>query len=134
MVGRTASAAGGFTQGRVVLKITIDEGSSTAAVTKNPVAKFARAPVEREALLFFDESLSLGPSVDLKEIERLSRFLPVIVLVPRSRAKTKLSHAKLRGRNLRAQAPTRQNSSEFSGKPWSGSKVPAKRVCSRLVM
>jgi DNA-binding response OmpR family regulator len=94
-VGRTASAAGGFTQGRVVLKITIDEGSSTAAVTKTPVAKFARAPVEREALLFFDESLSLVPSVDLKEIERLSRFLPVIVLIPRSTAKNQLARRKI---------------------------------------
>jgi DNA-binding response OmpR family regulator len=80
-----------------VLKITIDEGSSTAAVTKTPVAKFARAPVEREALLFFDESLSLVPSVDLKEIERLSRFLPVIVLVPRSRAKNQVVPRKITG-------------------------------------
>ena len=47
----------------------------------------ARASVEPDAELFFDESLSRIPSVDLKEIQLLSRFLPVIALIPRSTAK-----------------------------------------------
>ena len=41
--------------------------------------------------LFFDESLSRIPSMDLKEIQGLSRFLPVIVLIPRSAAKDQVA-------------------------------------------
>jgi DNA-binding response OmpR family regulator len=55
---------------------------------KTPVAQFARATTEPDVELFFDESLSRIPSVDLNEIQRLSRFLPVIVLIPKSSAKT----------------------------------------------
>jgi DNA-binding response OmpR family regulator len=55
---------------------------------KTPVAQYARAATEPDMDLFFDESLSRIPSVDLNEIQRLSRFLPVIVLIPKSTAKT----------------------------------------------
>ena len=55
---------------------------------KTTVAQFARATAEPDVELFFDESLSRIPSVDLNEIQRLSRFLPVIVLIPKSTAKT----------------------------------------------
>jgi hypothetical protein len=34
--------------------------------------------------LFLDDSLARIPIVDLKEIRRLSRFLPLIILIPRS--------------------------------------------------
>ena len=54
---------------------------------KAPVAPFPQAFVEPEAELFFDESLSRVPSVDLKEIQRLARFFPVVVLIPRCTAK-----------------------------------------------
>ena len=60
------------------------EVSSTAAVMKTPVTQFARASEEPAAELLFDKSLSGIPSVDLKEIQRLSRFLPVLVLIARS--------------------------------------------------
>src|SRR5580700_11192935 len=42
-------------------------------------------------VMIFDEPLSRVPSVDLTEIERLSRFLPVIVLIPRSTAKNQVA-------------------------------------------
>ena len=54
---------------------------------KTQIAKFAQASAEPDAEFFFAESLSRIPSVDLKEIQRLWRFLPVIVLIPRSTAK-----------------------------------------------
>jgi DNA-binding response OmpR family regulator len=44
--------------------------------------------------LFLDESLSRIPSVDLKEIHSLSRFLPVIVLIPRATAKDQVARRK----------------------------------------
>jgi len=67
---------------------------------KTAVAQFTRASdaepdAEPDAGLFFDESLSRIPSVDLKEIQRLSRFLPVIVLIPRSTAKTQVAPRKI---------------------------------------
>ena len=71
------------------------DGSSTAAVMKTSVTQFARASEELAAELFFDESLSRIPSVDLKEIQRLSRFLPVIVLIPRSTAKDQVALRKI---------------------------------------
>jgi DNA-binding response OmpR family regulator len=71
------------------------EGSLTAAVMKTPVTQFARASEEPAVELFFDESLSGIPSVDLKEIQRLSRFLPVIVLIPRSTAKDQVALRKI---------------------------------------
>src|SRR5258705_4264470 len=71
------------------------DGTSTAAVMKTSVTQFARASEELAAELFFDESLSRIPSVDLKEIQRLSRFLPVIVLIPRSTAKDQVALRKI---------------------------------------
>jgi hypothetical protein len=62
---------------------------------KTPVTQFAQASEEPAAELFFDESLSRIPSVDLKEIQRLSRFLPVIVLIPRSTAKNQVALRKI---------------------------------------
>jgi len=44
--------------------------------------------------LFLDESLSRIPSMDLKEIHSLSRFLPVIVLIPRATAKDQVARPK----------------------------------------
>ena len=44
--------------------------------------------------LFLDESLSRIPSMDLKEIHSLSRFLPVIVLIPRATAKDQVARRK----------------------------------------
>lgn len=66
---------------------------------KSPVAQFTRASVEPvaepDAELFFDESLSRIPSLDWKEIQRLSLFLPVIVLIPRSTAKNQVAPRKI---------------------------------------
>jgi hypothetical protein len=62
---------------------------------KTPLTQFAQASEEPAAELFFDESLSRIPSVDLKEIQRLSRFLPVIVLIPRSTAKNQVALRKI---------------------------------------
>jgi DNA-binding response OmpR family regulator len=62
---------------------------------KTPVGKFARTFVEPDAKLFFDQSLSRIPSVDLKEIQQLSRFLPVIVLIPRSTVKNQVAPRKI---------------------------------------
>jgi DNA-binding response OmpR family regulator len=62
---------------------------------KSPVAQFARTSVEPNTELFFDESLSRIPSVDLKEIQELSRFLPVIVLIPKSAAKNQVAPRKI---------------------------------------
>ena len=61
------------------------------AVMKAQVAQFPHPSVRPEAELFFDESLSGIPSVDLKEIQRLSRFLPIIVLIPRCTAKDQVT-------------------------------------------
>jgi len=51
---------------------------------KNQVAQIARAAADSEKEIFFDERLSPISSVDLKGIRQLTRFLPVIVLIPRS--------------------------------------------------
>jgi DNA-binding response OmpR family regulator len=68
---------------------------------KGPVAQFTQASVEPvaepDAELFFDESLSRIPSLDWKEIQRLSLFLPVIVLIPRSTAKNQVAPRKIAG-------------------------------------
>jgi DNA-binding response OmpR family regulator len=61
-----------------------------AAGIKIQIAKFAQATAETDAALFFDESLSRIPSVDLKEIQGLWCFLPVIVLIPRSTARAQV--------------------------------------------
>jgi DNA-binding response OmpR family regulator len=60
------------------------EGVSAAIVLKSQVAEIAQVSAEPDAEIFFDESLSPISSVDLKEIHQLKRFLPVIVLIPRS--------------------------------------------------
>jgi DNA-binding response OmpR family regulator len=48
------------------------------------VAQISRASARADAEIFFDESLSPISSVGLKEINRLARFLPVMVLIPRA--------------------------------------------------
>ena len=55
-----------------------------AAVTKSRAAQIAQASANPDTGIFFDESLSPITSVDLNEIHELARFLPVIVLIPRS--------------------------------------------------
>jgi DNA-binding response OmpR family regulator len=60
------------------------EEASAAVVMKSQVAQTSRASAQADAEIFFDESLSPISSMDLKEINRLARFLPVIVLIPRS--------------------------------------------------
>jgi DNA-binding response OmpR family regulator len=62
-----------------------------AALVPKHRRKFARAPAKPDEEFFVDESLSRIPSVYLKQIQRLSRFLPVIVLIPRSTAKNQLT-------------------------------------------
>jgi hypothetical protein len=48
------------------------------------VAQISQATVQPGVEIFFDESLSPISSLDVKEIHRLARFLPVMVLIPRS--------------------------------------------------
>jgi DNA-binding response OmpR family regulator len=72
-----------------------NRGSSTASVMKTQVAEFARDSTEPDAELFIDESLSRVPSLDLREIRQLSRFLPVIVFIPRSRAQNQVARRKI---------------------------------------
>jgi hypothetical protein len=62
---------------------------------KGQVAQIARASAEPDAKIFFDESLSPITSVDMKEIDRLARFLPVIVLIPRSTVKGQVAARKI---------------------------------------
>ncbi len=57
---------------------------SVATVMKSHVAQMLEASAEPHAKIFGDESLRPITSVDLKEVQRLARFLPVIVLVHRS--------------------------------------------------
>ena len=51
---------------------------------KSQVAQIAPVSPDLEKQIFLDESLSSISSVNLKEIRQLTRFLPVIVLIPRS--------------------------------------------------
>jgi DNA-binding response OmpR family regulator len=62
---------------------------------KTSVVRLARASVGPDAEFSFDDSLSRIPSVDFKEIQELSRFLPVIVLIPRSTAKNQVALRKI---------------------------------------
>jgi DNA-binding response OmpR family regulator len=62
---------------------------------KTSVVQLARASAEPDAESFFDDSLSRIASVDFKEIQALSRFLPVIVLIPRSTAKNQVALRKI---------------------------------------
>jgi hypothetical protein len=77
--------------------------------------------VEPDAETVFDEPLSRVPSVDFQEIERLSRFLPVIVA------------QEYGGEIVRAKALVLTRTSESSEKPWSSSRAPAQTACSRSV-
>jgi DNA-binding response OmpR family regulator len=61
----------------------IPERSPVAVVMNNQVAQISHATAQPGAEIFFDESLSPISSVDVKEIHRLARFLPVMVLIPR---------------------------------------------------
>jgi DNA-binding response OmpR family regulator len=58
---------------------------------KIPVARFPRTSLGPTAELFFDESLSPLLGVDFKETPGLSRFLPIIVLMPRSTAQNRVA-------------------------------------------
>jgi DNA-binding response OmpR family regulator len=62
---------------------------------KTSVVRLARASVGPDAEFSFDDSLSRIPSVDFKEIQELSRFLPIIVLIPRSTAKNQVALRKI---------------------------------------
>ena len=61
----------------------IPERAPVAVVMNNQVAQISHATTQPGAEIFFDESLSPISSVDVKEIHRLARFLPVMVLIPR---------------------------------------------------
>jgi len=65
------------------------------AITKVRVGELPQSVLTPNPNIFFDESLSRIPSVDLEDVHRLSRFLPVVVLVPRSAAKEPLSRQKI---------------------------------------
>jgi DNA-binding response OmpR family regulator len=60
------------------------EEVSATTVMKSHVAQMLQASAEPHAKIFGDESLPPITRVDLKEVQRLACFLPVIVLVPRS--------------------------------------------------
>ena len=64
-------------------------------VMKNAADDLSQGSKEPDAEIFFDESLSRIPSVDLKEIQQLSRFLPVIVFIPRSTARNQFAPRKI---------------------------------------
>jgi hypothetical protein len=56
------------------------------AVVKNPITQLAQVSVPGSAsALFVDESLTRIPAINSEEIHNLSRFLPVIVLIPQIR-------------------------------------------------
>jgi DNA-binding response OmpR family regulator len=61
----------------------IPEEASVAVVMQSQVAQI-RATAQPGAEILFDESLSPISSVDVREMRRLARFLPVMVLIPRS--------------------------------------------------
>jgi DNA-binding response OmpR family regulator len=62
----------------------IPEQAPVAVVMDSQVTQISRATAQPGAEIFFDESLSPISSVDVKDIHRLARFLPVMVLIPRS--------------------------------------------------
>jgi Transcriptional regulatory protein, C terminal len=61
---------------------------------KAQIVQFAPTAMEPEAEFLCDESLSRIPSVDWKEIQRLSRFLPVLVFIPRPAGKYQVAPRK----------------------------------------
>jgi DNA-binding response OmpR family regulator len=56
---------------------------------------FAPTSTQPDAEVFFDESLSPITGVALKEIRQLARFLPVIVLIPKSTAADQIAPHKI---------------------------------------
>jgi hypothetical protein len=62
----------------------IREEVSATVVMKSQVAQIARASEVPEGEIIFDESVYSITSIDLKEIHQMARFLPVIVVIPRS--------------------------------------------------
>jgi hypothetical protein len=52
------------------------------SITKVRVTELQQPAVAPNPEIFFDESLSRIPSVDLKDVHRLSRLLPVVVSFP----------------------------------------------------
>ncbi len=71
------------------------EEVSAAVVRKSQLPQIAQAAAPPGAEIFFDESLSPISSADLKEIHSLARFLPVIVLIPKSAAADQVAWCKL---------------------------------------
>jgi DNA-binding response OmpR family regulator len=71
------------------------EEVSAAVVRKSHLAQIAQAAAQPDAEIFFDESLSSITSVDLKGIQRLARFLPVIVLIPKPAAADQVALRKI---------------------------------------
>jgi Transcriptional regulatory protein, C terminal len=67
------------------------EEASTAVVLQSQIAQISRASAQPATEICFDESLSPLSSMNLKEIHRLARFLPVMVLIPRSTAAHQLA-------------------------------------------
>ena len=68
------------------------------AAVKNAIphlVESSRAASKPAPALFLDESLAQIPTIDAKEIRRLSRFLPVIVLIHRSTVKNLAGPRKL---------------------------------------
>jgi len=71
------------------------EEVSAAVVRNSQLAQIAQAAAQPDGEIFFDESLSPITSVDLKGIQRLARFLPVIVLIPKSAAAAQVALRKI---------------------------------------
>jgi DNA-binding response OmpR family regulator len=55
-------------------------------VTKNPISQLMPAPAQPVLRLFLNDSMTPIQTMGLKEARQLSRFVPVIVLVPASPA------------------------------------------------
>jgi DNA-binding response OmpR family regulator len=70
--------------------------------------KVSQASAKLAAEFFCDHSLSRIPNVDLKEIQRLSSFLPVIVLIPRPTGESHVASRNIsmaRSSNERSRTP-----------------------------
>ena len=61
-----------------------------AAVVKTTIVPLAQASAKSRAEILFDNSLFSVASMDSKDIHLLSRFLPVLVLIPRAAAADQL--------------------------------------------
>jgi DNA-binding response OmpR family regulator len=62
---------------------------------KTKVAQIARASTQPGSEILFDQSLSPIAGMDLEEIHRFARFLPILVLIPRSTAANQVVPHKL---------------------------------------